>query len=79
VALLPTSQPGSVGLEVVPGPGGGLFLSVHTSHGYLTVLLTSQEAHRASEIILTHLMSPRESNASPSGLSGPPFHPRPPR
>lgn len=77
--LIPTSAPGSVGLEVAPGDGGGLLLSVHTPSGYLTLRLTSQEAHQALQTMSTLLMSHRESNASQSGLGAPAYPPRLPR
>jgi len=77
--LLPTSQPGTVGLEVTTGPGGGLWLSIHLPTGYLSVLLTSKEAHRAAQTMTTLLMSHRESNASQSGVNAPPFPARTPR
>lgn len=76
---IPTTAPGTVGVQVSPGPGGGLFLSLHVSSGYLMVLLTSQEAHAVAQTMSSLLTSHREPEPPQSGADASPSTPRPPR
>lgn len=70
MALLSTTQPGSVGLDVRPGTGGGLSVTLCLTAGSVTILLTSQEAYRLAGIVSTLLMSHRESYVLSRANSG---------